>query len=169
MQPLLEERGWVVQLLPEQVVVETTRRSTCSSCQLKSGCGQGLMNSVGEGKQQRMTLTLPEGMLLQVGDAVTLGILPQALLQVSLLMYILPLMGLFAGVLLGAELSWGEGWILLAGMLGLLVGFLLTRRVSRQCQQGQWQPVILDKVRSENGFTEVVEQVPIRIMEGKGR
>lgn len=165
----LEETAWVVAVSDNEVEVETTRRSTCGACSLKSGCGQGLLNSLGEGKRQRMRLSLPEDMNLQPGDEVQLGIRPDALLRMSLMVYILPLGGLFAGIFGATFAGLPETGALVVGLLGLVAGFLVTRRISGRCAGGQWQPVILDNMTTRNGSSENEELVPIRILEGKGR
>ncbi|MFP8965574.1 SoxR reducing system RseC family protein [Pokkaliibacter sp. CJK22405] len=165
----LEESGWVVSLSATEVEVETTRRSTCGACKLKSGCGQGLLNSMGEGKRQRMRLPLPEDMTLSEGDEVRLGLRPDALLRMSLMVYILPLLGLFIGLGGATFVGLPEGGALVIGLLGLGAGFLYSRRISGRCASGQWQPVILDNMTIKNGSKESVELVPIRLLEGKGR
>ncbi|MFB9885930.1 SoxR reducing system RseC family protein [Balneatrix alpica] len=157
----LLELGQVVESQGRQVRVETIRRSACGSCQLRQGCGQGLLNRLGDGKRYRLWLDIPQGMVLRVGDQVRLGLSPHALLQVSALAYLLPLAGLFAGVL--ATLQLNEAWQLGAGALGLLLGLAGLRYLSRCQSQGLWQPQILEKIKMG---TEEHERIHVTFLDG---
>jgi len=131
---VIEERAQVVALEGESAWVETERRSSCGSCEAK-GCGTGALSKVLGARVQRIRVHNP--IQARPGDSVILGIEESVLLQGSLMVYILPLLSMLAGGLLGETLApqWGsdgEMLSLLLGVLGLAGGFLWLRRYQRR-------------------------------------
>jgi len=130
---MIEENAHVVESEGEYAWVETERRSSCGSCSAK-GCGTGALSQILGRRTQRMKVLNPIG--AKAGDEVVLGIREQALLQGSLAVYIVPLLAMLAGGLLGEVLApqWGtdaEGLSVLLGLLGLGAGFLWLHRYNR--------------------------------------
>jgi len=77
---------------------------------------------------------------------VIVGVADGMLLRGALLAYLLPLMLLFAGAILGqtAFASAGEEPIVLSALAGLGLGFLAVRALSRRFQNDiRYQPVVL--------------------------
>ncbi|MGM0594512.1 MAG: SoxR reducing system RseC family protein [Pseudomonadota bacterium] len=145
---MIEQSAHVVALEGEFAWVETERQSSCSSCATK-GCGTGALSKVLGARRQRLRVANPVG--AKTGDTVVLGIREEALLQGSLMVYILPLILMLAGGLLGEMLApqWllpAEGMSLFFGGLGLLLGFILLRRFNRRAEQDpRFNAVILRK------------------------
>ena len=140
---MIEETGRVVALEEGAVWVETLRKSTCSSCSANAGCGQGLMDKLGVGRQRGFVRVLSD-LQLALDDVVVIGIREDVLLRTAVLVYLLPMLGLLAGALLASSLGLTEGLIILASMLSLLLAWLAVRW---QCQRTQHdparQPVVL--------------------------
>jgi sigma-E factor negative regulatory protein RseC len=131
---VIEEQAQVVALEGEEAWVETARRSSCGSCEAR-GCGTGALSQVLGARVQRMRVHNP--IQAQPGDSVILGIEEGVLLRGSLMVYILPLLLMLGGGLLGEALApqWGgelEALSLLFGLLGLVGGFFLLRRYQRR-------------------------------------
>lgn len=85
---------------------------------------------------------------LRPGDEVVVGMVDGVLLRGALLAYLLPLMALFAGAILGqaAFASAGEELVALSGGLGLGLGFLAVRALSRRLRNdARYQPVVLSR------------------------
>jgi sigma-E factor negative regulatory protein RseC len=130
---MIEESAHVVESEGEYAWVETERRSSCGSCSAK-GCGTGALSKILGRRSQRLKVLNPVD--AKPGDEVVLGIREQALLQGSLAVYIVPLLAMLAGGLLGKALApqWGadaEGLSVLLGLTGLVVGFLWLHRYNR--------------------------------------
>lgn len=145
---MIEERGRVIAVESGAVQVETLRRSTCSECSASAGCGQGLLERLGasRGRGRVRALTLPNlaSLKLTPGDEVVLGVDEDLLLKSALLFYLSPLVGLFALALLAARLDLGEPLIIVAGLAGFLLGWLLVRRsVRRHVDDPAMHPVVL--------------------------
>lgn len=155
---MIEETAYVVAVEGQSAWVETERRSSCGSCEAK-GCGTGALSKVLGTKVQRMKVQNPIDS--QVGDTVILGIEEGVLIKGSLMVYIMPLMLMLAGGLLGQSLApqWEmapEGPSLLFGLLGLALGFLWLRRYNRRvANDPRYSAVILRKVSSESSVKPV--------------
>ena len=140
---MIEEQGRVVALEPGAVWVETLRKSTCSSCSANAACGQGLMDRLGVGRQRGYVRALSQ-MQLAIGDTVIIGVREDLLVRSSLLVYLLPLLGLFAAALLADGLGLSEPLVILAGLIGLSASWLMVRwRAARVAEDPLLQPVVL--------------------------
>ncbi len=98
----IQEEGVVVAVTADGVWVETQRQSGCQSCSSRGGCGVGIMQKALNRRQHkvRVQTDLP----VQVGDHVRLLLPASALVQASMLMYLLPLLGLILGAVAGQSL-----------------------------------------------------------------
>ncbi len=118
------------------------RKTACHGCDSGEACGSSALNNFFARRVLPLRLPDPSGSL-QVGQQVNIGMQESALLQASVLTYLLPLLLMFVAGVLG-ELclpGLGEGFVLLAAGGGLALGFALLRRFS--AQKTQFQPVIL--------------------------
>jgi len=145
---VIHERGRVIAVQSGAVQVETLRRSTCSGCSVNAGCGQGLLERLGvaQGGGRVRALTLPNlgSSSLKPGDEILLGVDEDLLLKSALLFYLSPLIGLFVLALLAARLDLGEPLIIVAGLVGFLLSWLLVRRYTRRhTDDPAMQPVVL--------------------------
>ena len=140
---MIEETGRVVALEEGAVWVETLRKSTCSSCSANAGCGQGLMDKLGVGRQRGFVRVLSD-LQLALDDVVVIGIREDVLLRTAVLVYLLPLLGLLAGALLASSLGLTERLVILVSMLNLLFAWLAVRWHCRRTQHDPArQPVVL--------------------------
>lgn len=140
---MIEEQGRVIALEPGAVWVETLRKSTCSGCAAKSGCGQGLMDRLGV-RERRGTIRALSDLQLQVGDSVVIGIQEDALLRGAVLVYLLPLLLLFSAALVAAQLGLAEPYVIMAGLGGFLVSWLFVRKRSQHAAgDSALQPMVL--------------------------
>ena len=144
---MIEELAVVVEAGDGYAWVETRRRSACGACSASDGCGTATLAKVwGERRTRvRAISTWP----LRPGDAVIVGLAEGALLRGSLLVYLLPLALLLAGALLGqaAFAGAGEEPVILAGAVGLGLGFLAARIASRRWRSdARFQPVVVRRL-----------------------
>jgi len=140
---MIEEQGRVIALEPGAVWVETLRKTTCSGCVAKSGCGQGLMDQLGV-RERRGRIRALSDLQLQVGDSVVVGIREEVLLRGAFLVYLLPLLMLFAAALGAAQLGLGEPYVIIAGLGGFIASWLFVRKRSQQTASNYLlQPIVL--------------------------
>ncbi len=119
------ECGTVVRVEEERVLVELSAQGMCASCSAREGCV-----SLSDGRKRQIFLqnTLNAAM----GDMVEFRVEERAVILSSLLLYLMPVLFLVAGVILGyryygligmdQDLASG-----LAGIIFLVLAFLLIR------------------------------------------
>ena len=96
---MIEEVATVIECSDEQAVLEAQRQSTCGSCSAKAGCGTAVFaKTLGKKSSQIMVDNTHN---LQVGDKVLVGLHENALLLGSFVIYLLPLLVMFAFAVLG--------------------------------------------------------------------
>lgn len=140
---MIEEQGRVVAVEPGAVWVETVRKSTCSSCSVKAGCGQGLLEQLGA-SGRRGYVRAVSSLQLNVGDAVVIGVREDLLVRGSLLVYLLPLFGLFVAAVLAEQMALSEPWIIFSALIGFLLACCAVRWRSRvTAGDPDLQPVVL--------------------------
>tara|TARA_R110000868_G_scaffold27506_1_gene104259 strand:+ start:21908 stop:22363 length:456 start_codon:yes stop_codon:yes gene_type:complete len=140
---VIEEQGRVVAVEPGAVWVETVRKSTCSSCSVKAGCGQGLLEQLGASGRRGYVRAVSD-LQLNIGDAVVIGVREDLLVRGSLLVYLLPLLGLFAAAVLAEQAGWSEPLVILSALFGFLFACCAVRWRSRvTAGDHALQPVVL--------------------------
>lgn len=145
---LIEGLARVVGVDGDQVWLATEAPAACGSCATKSACGSG---SAKRRASWRVPRSLgPNQALLALGDSVHVGVDRNALTRASLTAYLLPLvtMLLAAGVVQDA----GNGVAIAAAMIGLLMGVLLARVLTRRWHAAL-VPVVLGRASTATGST----------------
>ncbi len=126
---MIEEQGQVVALDGEYVWIQTMRQGACNTCQARAGCGQKILGKLSEGRasQVRVRNTLD----LTVGDFVRIGIAERALLNASLMVYLLPIICMLVGAIF-AQVFFKEADSVsaLAGVAGLSIGLFIVKKLS---------------------------------------
>lgn len=145
---MIKETGRVVAVDGQGTVwVEADRRSACAGCSARPGCGQHLLAQMG---CQTQRIQAVSEQAYQVDDQVVIGIPETVLIQGALLVYLLPLAGLLAGVVLADWLTGHDLWTVLAGLLGLCLGFLgIALRSRYRGATADWQPMVLCSASGE--------------------
>lgn len=122
---MIEQKATVISRDAHQVWVEAERQSTCGQCQARKGCGTGLLaKHVGQ-RFSRIAVSTNEN--LKVGQQVIVSIPEQALLSGAFMMYLLPLLLMFAAATLARMANSGELLEILAGLSGLVAGFYFVK------------------------------------------
>lgn len=150
---MVTETGRVIGIEDDALWVETIKRSTCSSCVARKGCGQSLLNQMGA---KTGHLRVPLGKLssthFRINDEVTLGIPNDVIVKSALLLYLLPLVLML--VLSGIAHTYGfsELLVLLAGIFGLAAGGLLVRyHTFRYRNDPRYQPFLVSSSFARSG------------------
>lgn len=118
------ENGRVVAVEDGWIWVETIQTSSCTACSAKSGCGQSLLNSIFAGKRHYVKVsTKGFHAPVQLHDEVELAIPEDVMLKGSFWVYLLPLLLLISGALLGEHFQLTENMDVSAA-IGALIGFL---------------------------------------------
>lgn len=158
---MIEERGRVLSVEPGAVWVETVRRSACDSCQARNGCGQSVLQRLGLGARQGFIRVLNEQpeRRCQVGDEILIGIPENAVLEGSAVVYLIPLVALFAGALLAQAVGAAEPTIILAGLFGMGIGFAAVRWHGRRSSSNQaFMPRVLRRAMDSPGVVNDIRE-----------
>lgn len=131
---MIEQQATVIEIDNDTIWLQAQRQSTCSQCQVKQGCGTGLLaKHVGK---RFSKIAVNKTTETTVGQVVTLAIPEQALLQGAALMYLLPLALLFLFSIVMRTFQMGEGVEILAGLVGLVVGFIWVKQHLKNKKDG---------------------------------
>ncbi len=152
---MITEAGRVVVVEADCLWVETIQRSTCSSCAAEKGCGQGIAARFGaHSSYLRVLLEGRDANQYRVDDEVTIGIPDDVVANSSLIVYLTPLVGLIAGVLLGDGLFEVEAGVVVTALLGFAGGAALVRVYSHlRRHDRRFQPFLVDGLTPLNWQT----------------
>ena len=125
----MHESGRIVAVDDDALWVETIRQSTCGSCSAQKGCGQGLLNRIGDSKRNHIRVLLGEALSsdFRIDDQVEFSVPDNVLLKAAAVVYLLPLFSMLVGMGLAHE--WFDSQVLAAtgALAGFVLGFALVR------------------------------------------
>lgn len=139
---MIEESGKVMAVSEGFAEVETIRTSSCSTCRARHGCGHHAIAQVSPANRMRMQAIDP--LSVEVGQRVVIGIPEDTLLQASLWMYLMPLLGLVVGAVLPSMWNGSSHLAVILSIAGFLMGLLFARRKANRSSNNQdFYPKIL--------------------------
>jgi sigma-E factor negative regulatory protein RseC len=144
----------VVAIEGSKLVLQAQTQSACGSCSASQGCGTSLLSKVIGRKFTQFQAENNVNAI--VGDTVIVGIAEDALLKGSLVMYVVPLLGmlvfaLLADFVLVESAQSRDLMISLSSIMGLVFGSVLSRwYFQRRASVQLFSPVILRKI-TEHG------------------
>lgn len=119
---MLEEYAIVTARQGNQATLEIERRTACSLCGQKRGCGNATWGKLLVHSSHGFTAE--NAINAQVGDSVVVGIDESVIMRSTFYLYALPLLGLIMGTILADVLFNNQLVVMLGAMLGLALGFL---------------------------------------------
>ncbi|MCE5180180.1 MAG: SoxR reducing system RseC family protein [Betaproteobacteria bacterium] len=157
---MIETQAVVVRIEDAGAYVQAERKSSCSGCS-ESSCGTSVLAGL---FGQKTPLYLASNEIgAKVGDQVVVGVNESALFKGTLLLYMLPLLLLFIGAVVGntlaASADASDSYSVVGAAIGLAAGFLGLKLFSARSGLGKrFQPVILSRV-----------DIPVHFVEFEGR
>jgi sigma-E factor negative regulatory protein RseC len=137
---MIEQQATVIEIKDDTIWLQAERQSTCGQCQIKQGCGTGLLaKHVG---QRFSKIAVNNTTDVSIGQHVTVAIPEQTLLQGAALMYLLPLGLLFMFSMAARALVLGELAEIILGLIGLVLGFIWTKQRLKNNKDGFQASVI---------------------------
>lgn len=143
---MIEELAVVVKIENHQVWVEAGPNSACGGCAQKTSCTTNAIGSV----LKKKSVPVDCDIQLKTGDQVMVAIDENLLLRASLLLYLLPLIGLFTGA--GIADWWLDNanqdlWIAGSALLSfVLILWLINKTQSLLILNYYARPVVVKKV-----------------------
>ncbi len=147
---MIEEQAQVVEIKGNQLVLQAQTQSACGSCAANKGCGTSVLSKVVGRKFSRFQAS--NNIDAEVGDTVVVGISEDALLKGSVVMYVIPVLGmlvfsLMADFVLNAQLGYRDLAVAASGIAGLVFGALLSKQYFQRAASIQrFTPVVLRKI-----------------------
>jgi sigma-E factor negative regulatory protein RseC len=143
---MLQTRAIVIRLEGRDALVESTQGGGCGNCDSEGGCGSGKLSQLFCSEPRRFRVR-NEGNA-QVGSLVDVVVPEGVLLNSALLMYILPLLMLLFGAMVGSKLTPDaasvDAYSAMGALAGLAAGFFLVKFISsRRRLSASAQPVVL--------------------------
>ncbi|HSH70743.1 MAG TPA: SoxR reducing system RseC family protein [Deferrisomatales bacterium] len=131
---MIEEQATVVEVRPGRARVQTLRSGSCESCKARGGC-----SGLGGGREAQVWVSDPLG--VAAGERVVIAVPGGTVVRASLFLYLLPVLALLAGAVLGNRLAPGLGFhpdLGAAGFGGLAMAlaFGIARLAGRRAVDG---------------------------------
>ncbi|MCW8934584.1 MAG: SoxR reducing system RseC family protein [Gammaproteobacteria bacterium] len=127
---MIEETALVIEIDGHSVLLETQRKSACQTCSVKSGCGTSSLAKVVGKRSSRFTVE--KTLDVKVGDSVIIAVDENALVQGSLLIYLLPLIFMLVTGLLAEYVFVSELVTILSVIAGFISAMIFVRYVLSQ-------------------------------------
>lgn len=147
---MIEEQAQVIGIEKGRLLLQAQTQSSCGSCEASKGCGTSLLAKV---IGRKFTHFQAENNInAKVGDTVIVGIAEDALLKGSVIMYVLPILGmlvfaLFAEYYFLSNMQYRDLAIATSAVIGLVAGAMLSKwYFQRQSSTQLFSPVILRKI-----------------------
>jgi sigma-E factor negative regulatory protein RseC len=147
---MIEEQVQVIEVVGSQIILQGQTQSACGSCSASKGCGTSVLAKVVGRKFTHFQVE--NNIDAEVGDTVIVGIAEDALVKGSVVMYIVPILGMLLLALLAdfyllASAGSRDLIIAASGILGLFLGSLASRWFFlQQSNEQAFKPVVLRKV-----------------------
>ena len=119
---MLKETGLVTKIESDLVWVNTQSKLACSSCQVESTCGNGILEKYLAGKI--FISKIRNDLAAKVGDEVVIEIPKSSITKASLLVYGVPLFSLMLGAILGELLFSSELASIFLSLAGMSLGVI---------------------------------------------
>jgi len=124
---MIEETAIVVDEKDGQLLLQTQRQSACQTCSVKSGCGTSTLSKVVGNRSSQFVVD--KTLDVSVGDQVVVAIEENALVQGSLLIYLLPILIMLGFGLLAEFVFSIELLTILSSASGLVVSIYAVRAI----------------------------------------
>jgi sigma-E factor negative regulatory protein RseC len=146
---MVEQQARVITVEGDQLVLEAETQSSCQACEVKSGCGTSVLSKwVGKKFTRFHAQNTVDA---SVGDQVVVGLSETALVQGSLAIYFLPLLGMICFALVADVLISPGGshdlMVALSAFAGFGVALVLCRAyLANDRLKDDLTPVVLRKI-----------------------
>ena len=148
---MVEQEARVITVEGDQLLLEAETQSSCSACEVKSGCGTSVLSRWVGRKFTRFSAK--NTVAAEPGDHVVVGLSESALVHGSLTVYLLPLLGMIVSALIADFLvpqdtrAAHDLAVAAAGIGGFVAMLLLCRfYLTGQQLKQELTPVVLRKI-----------------------
>jgi sigma-E factor negative regulatory protein RseC len=148
---MLETRAKVVQVNGREAWVEVDSSAGCNMCKSEGGCGSSKLGQLFCSASRRFRAD--NSIDAHVGDEVLVVVADGTILRGVGLMYLIPLVLLLAGALLGTVWAGSssaeqDGYAVTGAVLGLAAGLISSRWLSAHAEKGRFQAYLTRRATS---------------------
>ena len=112
---MIEQKATVLRSDESTIWLQAERQSTCDKCQVKKGCGTGLLSEhVG---RRFSTIAVPKRQAVEPGQKMNVSIPEEALLHGAFMMYLLPILFMFMGAVISRFIFANELLEIIGGLM----------------------------------------------------
>jgi sigma-E factor negative regulatory protein RseC len=132
---MIEEQAVVIKASKERVTLEVVRTKPCGLCGQVRGCGNSIWGKIFS--HQSGHIETRNDLNAKLGDIVILGIDETLMLKSSLMLYGVPLLSMFLGMLLANSFAkeMVELYTLIGAVTGLFLGIVMIKRFINEKMQ----------------------------------
>jgi sigma-E factor negative regulatory protein RseC len=132
---MIEEEAIVIKASKENVTLEVVRSKPCGLCGQVRGCGNSIWGKIFSHRTGHIETR--NHLNAKLGDVVILGIDETLMLKSSLMLYGVPLMLMFLGMVMANTFAkeTTELYVLLGAVMGLFLGVVLIKRIVNEKMQ----------------------------------
>ncbi len=132
---MIEEEAIVIKASKENVTLEVVRSKPCGLCGQVRGCGNSIWGKIFSHRTGHIETR--NHLNAKLGDVVILGIDETLMLKSSLMLYGVPLMLMFLGMVIANMFAkeTTELYVLLGAVMGLFLGVVLIKRIVNEKMQ----------------------------------
>ncbi len=141
---MLVEHGTIVEVSDDALLVEVIQSGTCGTCAMQRGCGQGVLaRYLASSHHVRVAILKSGHRTFSVGEQLELGIDEYAMVRAALLVYLVPVLCLVGGSLVGGLHS--EPVSIVLAIVGVLASGCCVRFFNRKkADDPAYSPVVVD-------------------------
>lgn len=147
---MLETRARIIKIDGEKALIQADPGLGCEQCKGK-GCGSSKLGQLFCSTPRQFQVE--NSIHAKLGDDVVVAVAEGVVLRGIGLVYVLPLLLMLVGALLGSvsisDAGQHDGYAVIGALLGLLIGFVLAKRISVRLNQGYFQPYLTGLYRNE--------------------
>ncbi len=147
---MLETRARIIKIDGEKALIQADPGLGCEQCKGK-GCGSSKLGQLFCSTPRQFEVE--NSIHAKLGDDVIVAVEEGVVLRGIGLVYVLPLLLMLAGALIGSvwlnDTEQHDGYAVIGALLGLLIGFVLAKRISARLNQGYFQPYLKGLYRNE--------------------
>ena len=132
---MIEEEAIVIKASKENFTLEVVRSKPCGLCGQVRGCGNSIWGKIFS--HRTGYIETRNHLNAKLGDVVILGIDETLMLKSSLMLYGVPLMLMFLGMVIANTFAkeTTELYVLLGAVMGLFLGVVLIKRIVNEKMQ----------------------------------
>lgn len=132
---MIEEQAIVIKASKDRVTLEVVRTKPCGLCGQVRGCGNSIWGKIFS--HQSGHIETKNNLNAKLGDVVILAIDETLMLKSSLMLYGVPLLSMFLGMVFANSLAkeMSELYTLVGAVAGLFLGVVMIKRVMNEKMQ----------------------------------